>query len=78
MTEDYEELACPETNTFKVGDLVRVYDGQIMFNAIVANVGIAMNELTADHYESYRPYSFKQCRPLKKKATEYLEAKEKE
>lgn len=71
MIEDYEELPCPETNTFEVGELVRVYDGACRFPGKIVEKGIEINkvlEIGRDNsvgIPSY--YSYKQLRPLKKK-----------
>lgn len=69
INDDYEELPCPDTNTFKVGDLVRVYDGAHKFQFAIKDVDgemiFAASEITGNFPRI--KYSFKQCRPLKKK-----------
>lgn len=62
MTDEYEELPCPDKNDFKVGDLVRVYDK-------MGSIKVTVSKLKGDYFidQENDEWHFKQCRPLKKK-----------
>lgn len=66
MNDEYLELPCPDTNTYKVGDLVRAYDSD-------ACGDFTCTESTGDHvflgdgFPRGQWIHFKALRPLKKK-----------
>ena len=62
MNDEYEEFPCPDTNTFRVGDLVRVYYGVHVYT-----VKVALVQGDQLHLDNASIANYKACRPLKKK-----------
>lgn len=65
MNDTYEELPCPDTNTFQVGDLVRVYRYGIT-EVLVSDKTVIELRGDAIIFKGLLAH-FKQCRPLKLK-----------